>query len=61
MKAALAMLARLALAPAAMVAVCAAAIPRHGTATPRQVVAICGAFAATMVINLLIVIKEGNK
>lgn len=55
------MLARLALAPAAMVAVMSAAIPPHGTATPRQVAAICGAFAAAMVVNLLIVVKEGNK
>ncbi len=61
MKAVLSMLARLALAPAAMVAVMSAALPAHGTATPRQVAAICAAFAATMVINLLIVIKEGNK
>lgn len=44
-----------------MVAVCAAAIPRHGTATPRQVAIICGAFAAAMVVNLLIVVKEGSR
>ena len=55
------MLTRLALAPAAMVAVMSSAIPPHGTATPRQVAAICAAFAATMVINLLIVVKKGNE
>lgn len=61
MKSLVKMLARLALAPAIMVAAMSSAIPPHGTATPRQVAVICGAFAATMVINLLIVIKEGNK
>lgn len=61
MKAALSMLARLALAPAAMVAAMSAALPAHGTATPRQVAAICGAFALAMVVNLLIVVKEGSK
>ena len=58
MKAVLSMLVRLALAPAAMVAVMSAAIPAHGTATPRQAAAICGAFAAVMVVNLLIVVKK---